>query len=61
MSDDSRPYHERIVAAQRLSWELRRFAPLLVKHARAAGHSWGEIGAALGISKQAAQQKYGAL
>lgn len=30
-----------------------------VKAARRLGHSWSEIGAALGVSKQAAQQRFG--
>ncbi len=30
-----------------------------VRAARAAGRSWSEIGAMLGVSKQAAQRKYG--
>lgn len=30
-----------------------------VKEARAANRSWSEIGAMLGVSKQAAQRKYG--
>jgi hypothetical protein len=29
-----------------------------VDHARRAGHSWSQIGAALGVSKQAAQQRH---
>lgn len=32
-----------------------------VSHARRAGASWTEIGDALGMSKQAAQQKFGKL
>lgn len=32
-----------------------------VKAAREAGRSWSEIGAMLGVSKQAAQRKYGPL
>ena len=30
-----------------------------VAHARALGHSWGELGAALGVTRQAAQQRFG--
>ncbi|MHB1613537.1 MAG: hypothetical protein ACYCYA_04305 [Actinomycetes bacterium] len=30
-----------------------------VRRARARGHSWGQIGARLGISRQAAQQRFG--
>lgn len=32
-----------------------------VSHARKAGASWAEIGAIIGTSKQAAQQRYGKL
>lgn len=32
-----------------------------VRQARADHHSWSEIGLMLGVSKQAAQRKYGAL
>jgi len=49
--------------------ELRRLADqratveaevvLAVRRARAANRSWSEIGAMLGVSKQAAQRKYG--
>lgn len=30
-----------------------------VGQARALGHAWSEIGAAIGVSRQAAQQRYG--
>ncbi len=30
-----------------------------IQAARAAGHTWGQIGLSLGVSKQAAQQRYG--
>lgn len=31
----------------------------VVEYARRAGQTWGDIGAALGVTKQAAQQRYG--
>ena len=30
-----------------------------VEHARGLGHSWGELGAAIGVTRQAAQQRFG--
>lgn len=44
-------------AAVRLEEVTRRFAA----RARAGGLSWSTIGAALGITRQAAQQRFGAL
>lgn len=40
--------------AERLDWALLS----LVGEARAEGQSWTQIGAALGVSKQAAQQRF---
>lgn len=43
-----------------LDW-LNDLTPILVERARINGPAtWGEIGQALGISKQAAQQRFGA-
>jgi hypothetical protein len=38
--------------------ELDRELTEAIREARQAKHSWSEIGAMLGVSKQAAQQKY---
>jgi len=38
---------------------LERVEVLHVQHARAQGWSWQEIGAALGVSKQAVHRKHG--
>ena len=38
---------------------LERLEALHVDHARARGWSWQEIGAALGVSKQAVHRKHG--
>jgi hypothetical protein len=38
---------------------LERLEALHVDDARARGWSWGEIGAALGVSKQAVHRKHG--
>lgn len=44
------------VAADRADLEHRQFAAVL--DARLAGVSWAKIGAALGVSAQAVQQRY---
>jgi hypothetical protein len=53
---------DRITVAESLSYELGRLADRItdyfVHKARAAGHSWAEIGKQLGVSKQGAQQRY---
>jgi hypothetical protein len=56
---------ERLSAASQLAGRLRARGDELLDHfvdaARASGSSWTEIGGALGTSKQAAQQRFGAL
>ena len=53
---------DRVAAAVGVAERVRGIADELVEHfvdgARAAGHSWAEIGRTLGISKQAAQQRF---
>lgn len=53
---------ERITVAEDLSLDLQETADRLTDHfvqqARSAGHSWAQIGAQLGVSKQGAQQRY---
>ncbi len=53
---------ERLEAAVRVASELRSVGDELLDHyvqaARVAGRSWTEIGAALGVSKQGAQQRF---
>lgn len=53
---------DRLAAAERVADELQelgaRLVGYFVEQARAGGSSWSEIGAHLGISKQAAQQRY---
>lgn len=39
--------------------EVKAAEEVAVAGLRAAGHSWAEIGARLGISRQAAQQRWG--
>ena len=55
----------RSVAADRADWkrlglDLELRAQAWVSEARTAGASWTEIGTALRLSKQGAQQRYGA-
>ncbi len=53
---------DRISVAGGMADALRELGDSLVEHfvaeARDAGHSWAQIGRALGVSKQAAQQKH---
>jgi hypothetical protein len=53
---------EQLAQASRLKDELAERADSLLGHfvdqARRAGHSWSQIGDALGVSKQAAQQRH---
>lgn len=53
---------ENITAAIAVAEELGRLGDQVVGHfveeARAAGHSWNQIGTSMGMTRQAAQQKY---
>lgn len=53
---------ENITAAIEVTGELAVLADHVVAHfveeARAAGHSWNQIGTSMGMTRQAAQQKY---
>lgn len=44
-----------LAAQQTINFEMENWA----KHARIRGSSWSEIGEALGMTKQAAQQRFG--
>src|ERR671937_593735 len=56
---------EQVSAARELAERLRARGDELLDHfveaARASGSSWTDIGASLGTSKQAAQQRFAAL
>lgn len=49
---------EQLADQQRRITEMQEYIPGLVVQARYAGASWRAIGAALGISRQGAQQRY---
>jgi hypothetical protein len=44
--------------AQRIEWEIARL-PELVRKARAEGATWEDIGRELGVTRSAAQQRFG--
>ncbi|WP_253773025.1 Clp protease N-terminal domain-containing protein [Goodfellowiella coeruleoviolacea] len=54
---------DRVSVAETLVTELNRLGDRLlgycIEQARAQGHSWSDIGTHLGVSRQAAQQRYG--
>jgi DNA-directed RNA polymerase specialized sigma24 family protein len=58
-SVDSRDPAVGLRAVAALGNLLERLEALHVQNARAQGWSWQEIGAALGVSKQAVHRKYG--
>src|SRR6516225_8683627 len=47
-----------VVAASRLDQQSDALIGYFVDQARSSGASWSQIGAALGVSKQAAQKKF---
>ena len=53
---------DRLSTAASVAAELREVGDVLLDHyveeARKAGHSWSQIGGALGVTKQAAQQRF---
>ncbi|MDT0268054.1 hypothetical protein RM844_17370 [Streptomyces sp. DSM 44915] len=48
-----------LAAAAEVRREMERLEAVLVRRARAQGHTWAEIAGTLGISKQAVHKKYG--
>lgn len=50
---------DRLEQAQRIAQLAQEIVRDLVEDARWNRHSWSEIGGALGMSKQAAQQRFG--
>lgn len=55
----STPYLVRLSGQRIKREEIDRMTTAIVAEARKAGLTWAEIGTALGVSKQAAQQRYG--
>lgn len=50
---------DQIAALRKIARLVTSMTTDVVIHARENGASWAEIGAALGVTKQAAQQSYG--
>lgn len=59
LMDERLPWDVRAAASTRFRAGLRAFEPELARACRAGGNSWAQIGKALGITRQAAQQRYG--
>jgi hypothetical protein len=60
LAHDPGAYLELVALTQRASTETDALLRSSIAAARTAGHSWTAVGEALGISKQAAQQRFGA-
>lgn len=48
-----------LAAIEHARWKLDQAQAEMVEAARSAGRSWGDVARALGISRQAARQRYG--
>jgi hypothetical protein len=59
VNDESLHPLDRLQASAELRVRLNTFARQLAAKARDEGRTWGEIGEALEITKQAAQQRFG--
>ena len=60
MGKDQQAYRDMVLASYFATEEIRIALQRWVEAARRAGLSWSEIGALIGISKQAVQQRFGA-
>ena len=58
-SNELEPPLERVWAASRASQAVHELTAEAVRIARAKGTTWAEIGDTLGITRQAAQQRFG--
>jgi hypothetical protein len=61
LSSDARAYLDLVSLTARAHDETRNMLTAAVNAARAAGHSWEAVGQTLGMSRQAAQQRFGAV
>lgn len=56
--DDSVSHLDMAVLAASISHQLRGLAGLLVSRARSDGATWAEVGAAFGVTRQAALRRW---
>ena len=61
LDHDSAAYLDLVRLTQRANAETDSLLRSAIAASRSAGHSWTAVGEALGISKQAAQQRFGAV
>jgi len=61
LDHDRAAYLDLVSLTQRANSETDALLRSAIAAARSAGHSWTAVGEALGISKQAAQQRFGAV
>jgi len=59
LQDDPQAYLRLVAAARTAALETSRLLREAVDGARHAGHSWDTVGRLLGVSRQAAQQRFG--
>src|SRR3978361_1613637 len=59
LEDDPAAYLRLVAATRTAAEETSRLLRESIDLARAAGHSWDTIGRLLGVSRQAAQQRFG--
>jgi hypothetical protein len=59
LEDDPQAYLRLVMATRVAAEQTSRLLREAIDGARAAGHSWDTIGRLLGVSRQAAQQRFG--